>query len=86
MVEGLSTHVVQTPEMALELIAFGETTRHVGRTDMNEKSSRSHTILQVVVESTPVGSKSDALQQLMRPRFLGQKDAQANIMKKIPKN
>lgn len=47
-----STEVVVTSEEEiLQLMDSGEAHRHVGQTNMNEKSSRSHTIFRITVES-----------------------------------
>lgn len=40
-----------SPDRVLELMAIGETNRHVASTNMNVRSSRSHTIFRVVIES-----------------------------------
>jgi centromeric protein E len=44
--------VVTSPEQVLELMRRGEERRHVGSTLMNERSSRSHTIVRMAIEST----------------------------------
>jgi centromeric protein E len=47
-----STEVlVESEEQILALMDSGEAHRHVGQTNMNEKSSRSHTIFRITVES-----------------------------------
>ena len=51
IVEPLEARVVKDVEAVMELIVEGTAARHVGSTNMNEKSSRSHSILQIVVES-----------------------------------
>eukprot|EP00747_Dinoflagellata_sp_TGD_P051244 gnl/TRDRNA2_/TRDRNA2_147228_c0_seq2.p1 gnl/TRDRNA2_/TRDRNA2_147228_c0~~gnl/TRDRNA2_/TRDRNA2_147228_c0_seq2.p1 ORF type:complete len:324 (+),score=46.54 gnl/TRDRNA2_/TRDRNA2_147228_c0_seq2:183-1154(+) len=43
--------VTTGPEDILSCIAAGDRRRHVGETKMNERSSRSHTILQICLES-----------------------------------
>lgn len=43
-VSGLKEEVVTHPAQVLDTIAKGEKARHVGATDWNERSSRSHTI------------------------------------------
>ncbi|CAM6067276.1 unnamed protein product, partial [Sphagnum tenellum] len=50
-VAGLREEIVVSPEQVLELMEFGENHRHVGETNMNVYSSRSHTIFRMVVES-----------------------------------
>ncbi|CAG8469637.1 2611_t:CDS:10 [Cetraspora pellucida] len=48
--------VVSTPKQVMKEISKGEANRHMSSTDWNERSSRSHTIFQMVVESTTKGS------------------------------
>ncbi|GJD10119.1 Centromere-associated protein E [Galdieria sulphuraria] len=43
--------VVDTPETVLEIMKKGESNRTIGSTNMNEHSSRSHTIFTVFIES-----------------------------------
>ncbi|KAK9193936.1 hypothetical protein WN944_004637 [Citrus x changshan-huyou] len=68
-VEGIKEEVVLSPAHALSLIAAGEdivircwflTTehRHVGSTNFNLLSSRSHTIFTLTIESSPCGENS----------------------------
>ncbi|VFQ59269.1 unnamed protein product [Cuscuta campestris] len=52
-VEGIKEEVVLSPAHALSLIAAGEEHRHVGSTNFNLLSSRSHTIFTLTVESSP---------------------------------
>ncbi|XP_065175869.1 uncharacterized protein LOC135805712 [Sycon ciliatum] len=42
---------VTSIEEVLRLLKFGEKNRHIGCTDMNERSSRSHTIFRMTIES-----------------------------------
>ena len=51
VVRGITECVVSTPQQALDLVAFGEKLRTFGTTDMNARSSRSHVVLTLVVES-----------------------------------
>lgn len=44
---------VTMEEEALEIVGKGQARRAVGSTDMNARSSRSHTIIRIVVESRP---------------------------------
>ncbi len=46
---GLVEEYVSAPEDVVQLIAIGEANRTVTKTDMNEVSSRSHTLLTVTV-------------------------------------
>eukprot|EP01052_Picozoa_sp_SAG31_P003632 SAG31_NODE_142_length_22669_cov_18.630040_7_plen_91_part_00 len=43
--------MVSKEEEILQLMDSGEAHRHVGQTNMNEKSSRSHTIFRITIES-----------------------------------
>ncbi|XP_059668536.1 kinesin-like protein KIN-7K, chloroplastic isoform X2 [Cornus florida] len=58
-VEGIKEEVVLSPAHALSLIAAGEEHRHVGSTNFNLLSSRSHTIFTLTVESSPGGENSE---------------------------
>lgn len=66
-VAGLREEIVNNAEQVLKLIDFGEVNRHFGETNMNVRSSRSHTIFRMVIESkgkdTSFGdiSNSDAI-------------------------
>ncbi|XP_038079402.1 centromere-associated protein E-like [Patiria miniata] len=50
-VHDLTEQVVTQPEDVLQLLKKGEAQRHYGQTDMNERSSRSHTIFCMIIES-----------------------------------
>lgn len=50
-VESLKEEIVLSPEQVMSLLAAGESHRHVGATDYNLVSSRSHTIFRLVIES-----------------------------------
>lgn len=50
-VGGLQEEIVLSPQKIEELMDAGDLSRHVGVTDMNERSSRSHTIFRLIVES-----------------------------------
>ncbi|KAK9156618.1 hypothetical protein Scep_003192 [Stephania cephalantha] len=58
-VEGVKEEVVLSPAHALSLIAAGEAHRHVGSTNLNLLSSRSHTIFTLTIESSPCGENSE---------------------------
>ncbi|XP_039047524.1 kinesin-like protein KIN-7K, chloroplastic [Hibiscus syriacus] len=58
-VEGIKEEVVLSPAHALSLIAAGEEHRHVGSTNFNLLSSRSHTIFTLTIESSPCGGNSE---------------------------
>lgn len=54
-VKDLSTFVVKSPENMMEVFNEGQLNRHVGETNMNEKSSRSHSLFTITVEMAEVG-------------------------------
>lgn len=47
----LQEEVVTSPSQVFALLSRGESNRHVGATDWNERSSRSHTCFKITVES-----------------------------------
>eukprot|EP00127_Corallochytrium_limacisporum_P006334 Clim_evm45s225 gene=Clim_evmTU45s225 len=53
-VSNLTERVVSNPLEAMETIRAGEVNRTFGETNMNERSSRAHTIFRIVVESRKV--------------------------------
>ncbi|KAL6272660.1 hypothetical protein ACE6H2_023352 [Prunus campanulata] len=66
-VAGLREEIVASPEQVLDLMEFGESHRHIGETNMNLYSSRSHTIFRMIIESRDrnededIGSSCDAV-------------------------
>ncbi|XP_059460759.1 kinesin-like protein KIN-7N [Corylus avellana] len=50
-VAGLREEIVNNAEQVFKLIESGEVNRHFGETNMNVRSSRSHTIFRMVIES-----------------------------------
>ena len=50
-VEKLKDKICCSPEDILACVSLGESRRHVGSTNMNERSSRSHTVLKIIIES-----------------------------------
>ncbi|KAL8490196.1 hypothetical protein ACS0TY_025928 [Phlomoides rotata] len=50
-VAGLREEIVNSANQVLNLIQLGEANRHFGDTNMNARSSRSHTIFRMVIES-----------------------------------
>ena len=50
-VADLREQCVNTPEMLLGVMRRGENFRHFGVTNMNDRSSRSHTIFRIIIES-----------------------------------
>ena len=51
-VDGMVTELVTCKEEILKLMENGERSRHTAKTKMNERSSRSHTISRIILEST----------------------------------
>lgn len=48
---GVKEMVVVTAQQVIAMIESGEAQRHVGATDMNEKSSRAHSLFKIIIES-----------------------------------
>lgn len=57
---GVKEQVVLSPQQVIALIRAGEAQRHVGSTDMNETSSRAHTLFKLIIESRQRGDSSDS--------------------------
>ncbi|XP_076953802.1 kinesin-like protein KIN-7K, chloroplastic isoform X2 [Bidens hawaiensis] len=77
-VEGVKEEVVLSPAHALSLIAAGEEHRHVGSTNFNVLSSRSHTIFTLTIESSPCGDGGDVnLSQLNLIDLAGSESSKA---------
>ncbi|KAL1546870.1 kinesin-like protein KIN-7N [Salvia divinorum] len=58
-VAGLREEIVNSADQVLQLIQLGEANRHFGETNMNARSSRSHTIFRMVIESKGKDNKFD---------------------------
>ncbi|GAB2267146.1 hypothetical protein Dimus_002131 [Dionaea muscipula] len=58
-VAGLREEIVASPEQVLDLMDFGESHRHIGETNMNTYSSRSHTIFRMIIESRDTAEDED---------------------------
>ncbi|TYJ58685.1 hypothetical protein B9479_000521 [Cryptococcus floricola] len=58
-VEPLVEEIVSTPEDVMELLEKGNAQRRIGATDWNERSSRSHCVFTVVIESKPRDKDGD---------------------------
>nr|XP_044999462.1 centromere-associated protein E [Jaculus jaculus] len=58
-VADLTEEVVSTSEMALQWLSKGEKNRHCGITKMNQRSSHSHTIFRLILESREKGESSN---------------------------
>ena len=65
---GLEEVLVVSQEQVFSLIAAGESHRHVGSTSYNKKSSRSHTIFRMVIESRCAGADGKAIVDAYRKR------------------
>ncbi|KAA1111160.1 hypothetical protein PGT21_036955 [Puccinia graminis f. sp. tritici] len=59
-VNGIKEEVVTHPMQVLEALTRGEKARHFGATDWNERSSRSHTVFTMTIESRSKSSVSAA--------------------------
>uniref|UniRef100_A0A0A0LHF6 Kinesin motor domain-containing protein n=1 Tax=Cucumis sativus TaxID=3659 RepID=A0A0A0LHF6_CUCSA len=59
-VAGLREEIVASSEQVLDLMEFGESHRHIGETNMNLYSSRSHTIFRMIIESRDKVEDGDA--------------------------
>jgi len=54
-VKDLSTFVVKSPADLMDVFNEGNLNRHVGATNMNEHSSRSHSVFTITIESSELG-------------------------------
>ena len=59
-VKDLSTFVVKTPADMMKVFTEGNINRHVGATNMNEHSSRSHSVFTITVESSEMDDKGES--------------------------
>ncbi|XP_029618645.1 centromere-associated protein E isoform X4 [Salmo trutta] len=57
-VADLTEELVTSPEQALAWIRKGEKNRHYGKTKMNQRSSRSHTIFRMILENRDRGDSA----------------------------
>ncbi|KAF3323771.1 kinesin-related protein 11 [Carex littledalei] len=72
-VAGISEEIVSNAEQVLQLLVLGEANRHFGETNMNARSSRSHTIFRMVIESRAKeenSSKEDTITDAIRVSVL----------------
>lgn len=60
ILSGVKEQVVLNSQQVIALLKAGEAHRHVGNTDMNEKSSRAHTLLKMIIESKQRGETTDS--------------------------
>ncbi|KAK8864543.1 hypothetical protein IAR55_001793 [Kwoniella newhampshirensis] len=58
-VEPLVEEIVSNPEDVMELLERGNAGRRIGATDWNERSSRSHCVFTIVIESRPRDGDGD---------------------------
>ena len=58
-VSGLLEEVVSMPSQVIALLERGTKLRHVGATNMNAHSSRSHTIFRMIIESKAIAGVTD---------------------------
>ncbi|XP_060842523.1 centromere-associated protein E-like isoform X2 [Rhopalosiphum padi] len=59
----LKAIVCQNSQMVIDLMRIGEKNRSIGETDMNERSSRSHTIFRIILESRNIDDDCDGAYQ-----------------------
>ncbi|CAN6204482.1 unnamed protein product [Urochloa humidicola] len=59
-VAGLREEIVTCAGQVMNFMSFGESHRHIGETNMNVYSSRSHTIFRMVIESREKGDDNEA--------------------------
>ncbi|EST10124.1 Kinesin, motor domain protein [Kalmanozyma brasiliensis GHG001] len=59
LITGLREEIVTSPSVVLDLLQRGQEERHVGATDWNERSSRSHCVFTLTIESHPRTSSPD---------------------------
>jgi centromeric protein E len=52
IISGLSEYIVESADHALEILENGDKVRNIAGTEMNARSSRSHTIFRLVIESS----------------------------------
>jgi len=62
----LKEEIVQSPTQLLRVIARGDNARRVGSTQFNSRSSRSHAVVQIVVESRERQAGNASLQESKR--------------------
>lgn len=60
ILSGVKEQVVLSPQQVIALLKAGEAQRHVGATDMNDKSSRAHTLFKLIIESKQRGDPAEA--------------------------
>ncbi|KAI9477418.1 kinesin motor domain-containing protein, partial [Coemansia mojavensis] len=61
----LSEHIVFNAEHVEEILQKGDRNRHIAGTNMNERSSRSHTIFRIVIESRSLAESEEFMGAVM---------------------
>ncbi|WWC89175.1 uncharacterized protein L201_004093 [Kwoniella dendrophila CBS 6074] len=74
-VDPLSEEIVSTPQDVIDLLEKGNAQRRIGATDWNERSSRSHCVFTIVVESRPRDGDGDDDIRLSRLDLAGSEKA-----------
>lgn len=55
----LSTFVINNPDDMMKIFMEGNLNRHVGKTNMNDHSSRSHSVFTITVESSEINDQGE---------------------------
>ena len=76
-VAGLSEFIVGTPQQVLELMAKGDSNKHIAATRMNKQSSRSHTVFQMACPGRTLPTCSRAARALSRTRTAGRAERES---------
>ncbi|WVQ99545.1 hypothetical protein IAU59_006681 [Kwoniella sp. CBS 9459] len=74
-VDPLVEQIVSTPQDVMDLLERGNAGRRIGATDWNERSSRSHCVFTIVVESRPRDGDADEDIRLSRLDLAGSEKA-----------
>eukprot|EP01124_Arcella_intermedia_P025828 TRINITY_DN4706_c0_g1_i9.p1 TRINITY_DN4706_c0_g1~~TRINITY_DN4706_c0_g1_i9.p1 ORF type:complete len:616 (+),score=104.72 TRINITY_DN4706_c0_g1_i9:54-1901(+) len=80
-VESLTQEFVTSVEEINGLFCKGQANRHIGETAMNEKSSRSHTVFTMVIESRKVPERGRmALNEIKNIQIGGRREGKASMI------
>ncbi|WFD43535.1 hypothetical protein MPSI1_002197 [Malassezia psittaci] len=79
---GLHEEVVTTPGEVLDLLRRGEAARHVGATDWNTRSSRSHSVFQITIESQEDAQSGVRVSQLNLIDLAGSERAASELARR----
>ncbi|WRT66518.1 uncharacterized protein IL334_003477 [Kwoniella shivajii] len=74
-VDPLMEEIVSTPQDVIDLLDKGNAQRRIGATDWNERSSRSHCVFTIVIESRPRDGDGDEDIRLSRLDLAGSEKA-----------